>query len=58
MKTAERQQQGRAGDCIVKLKKNTIFTIYFWISKYRMGVYFLKTCFLNMQFKKSHKELY
>ena len=27
MKTAERHQQGRAGDFIVKLKKDTFFTI-------------------------------
>ena len=27
MKIAERQQQGHAGDFIVKLKKNTFFTI-------------------------------
>ena len=48
MKTAERQQQGSAGDFIVKLKKTPFLLFYFWISKYRMGGYFLKTCFLHM----------
>ena len=49
MKTAEWQQQGRTVEFFVKLKKTTPFLLfYFWISKYRMGGYFLKTCFLNM----------
>ena len=35
MRTAERQEQGRAGDFIIKLKKNNTFLLfYFWISKY------------------------
>ena len=47
MKTAERQQQGRAGG--FKLEKNPSFLpFYLWISKYQMGGYFLKTCFLNI----------
>ena len=48
MKTLERQQQGRAIEFIVKLKKAPFLLFYFWISKYQMGGYFLKTCFLNM----------
>ena len=51
MKTAEWQQWSRSGDFIVKLKK--IYLFYVWISEFRMVVYFLKTCFLNRQFKKS-----
>ena len=54
MKTAEWHQQGRSGDFIVKLKKKyTFLPFYVWISEFRMGGYFLKTCFLNRQFKKS-----
>ena len=45
MKTAERHQQGRAGDFIVKLKKTPFLLFYFWIRKYDMGSYFLKICF-------------
>ena len=46
MKTAEWHQQGRSGDFIVKLKKNTHFLLFYvWIGEFRMGVYFLKTCF-------------
>ena len=34
MKTVERQQQGRAVEYIVKLRKKTPFLlIYFWVSK-------------------------
>ena len=44
MKTAEWHQPGRSGDFIVKLKKKYIFLpFYIWISKFRMGGYFLKT---------------
>ena len=54
MKTAERHQQGHSGDFIVKLKKEyTFLPFYVWISGFRMGDYFLETCFLNRQFKKS-----
>ena len=49
MNTAEWHQRGRSGDFIVQLKK----PFYVWISKFRIGGYFLKTCFLNRQFKKS-----
>ena len=35
MKTAEWQQQGRAGNFIVKLKRTAFLLFYFWISKYR-----------------------
>ena len=48
MKTVEQQQQGRAVEFIVKLKKTPFLLFYFWINKYRMGGYFLKTCVLNM----------
>ena len=48
MKTVERQQQGSDVEFIVKLEKTPFLLFYFWISKYRMGVYFLKTYFLNM----------
>ena len=54
MKTAEWHQRGRSGDFIVKLKKKyTFLPFYVWISEFRMGGYFLKTFFLNMQLKKS-----
>ena len=54
MKTAEWHQQGRSGDFIVKLKKEYIFLpFYVWISEFRMAGFFLKTYFLNRQFKKS-----
>ena len=56
MKTAEWHKQGRSGDFIVKLKKKyTFLPFYVWISQFRMRSYFLKTCFLNRQFKKSLK---
>ena len=48
MKTAEWQQQRRAGDFIVKLKKTPFLLFYFWTSKYRMGGYFFKTYLLNI----------
>ena len=35
MTTAEWQQQGRAGNFIVKLKRMAFLLFYFWISKYR-----------------------
>ena len=48
MKPAERYQQGSASDFLFKLKKKFFFYyIIYWISKHRMGGYFLKTCFLN-----------
>ena len=48
MKTVERHQQGRSGDFIVKLKKQyTFLPFYVWLSEFRMGGNFLKTCFLN-----------
>ena len=54
MRTTEWHQRGRSGDFIVKLKKNKPFLLFYVsISKYRMGCYFLKSCFLNRQFKKS-----
>ena len=54
MKTAESHQGGLPGDFIVKLKKEyTFLPFYVWISEFRMEGYFLKTCFLNRQFKKS-----
>ena len=54
MKTAEWHQQGRSGDFIVKLKKEYIFLpFYVWVSEFRMTGFFLKTYFLNRQFKKS-----
>ena len=54
MKTAEWHQRGRSGDFIVKLKKKyTFLPFYVWISEFRKGGYFLKTFFLNRQFKKS-----
>ena len=46
MKAAERHQQGRAGNFIAKLKKPTFLLFYFWISKYRMGSYFLKYIYI------------
>ena len=52
MKTAEWHQRVRSGDFIVKLKKKNTF-LPFWISEFWMEGYFLKTCFLNRQFKKS-----
>ena len=59
MKTAEWYQRGRSGDFIVKWKKKyTFLQFYVWISEFRMGGYFLKTCFLKRQFKKPWKELY
>ena len=59
MNGATKQNRGRSGDFIVKLKKKyTFLPFYVWISEFRMGGYFLKTCFLNRQFKKFHKELY
>ena len=58
MKTAEWHQRGRSGDFIVKLKKKYTFSpFYVWISEFWMGGYFLKTCFLNRQFKNFQKEL-
>ena len=57
MKTAEWHERGRSGDFIVKLKKKYTFLLFdVWISEFRMGCYFLKTCFLNRQFKKSSQE--
>ena len=57
MKTAEWHQRARSGDFIVKLKKeNTFSPFYVWISEFQMRGYFLKTCFLNRQFKKSPQE--
>ena len=55
MKTAEWHQRDRSGDFIVKLNKKYTFLPFYhvWISEFRMGGYFLKTCFLNRQFKKS-----
>ena len=54
LKTTEWHQRGRSGDFIVKLKKKyTFLPFYVWISEFRMGGYFLKTCCLNRQFKKS-----
>ena len=54
MKTAEWDQRGRSGDFIVILKKKyTFLPFYLWINEFRMEGYFLKTCFLNRQFKKS-----
>ena len=54
MNGATQQNQGRSGDFIVKLKKKYIFLpFYIWISEFQMGGYFLKTCFLNRQFKNS-----
>ena len=50
MNGATKQNRGRSGDFIVKLKKKYNFI---WISEFRMGGYFLKTFFLNRQFKKS-----
>ena len=47
-----RQQNGT--NEVVKLKKKyTFLPFYVWISEFRMGGYFLKTFFLNRQFKKS-----
>ena len=34
-------------------KKYTFLPFYVWISEFRMRDNFLKTCFLNTQFKKS-----
>ena len=54
MKTAEWDLRGRSDDFIVILKKKyTFLPFYLWINEFRMGGYFLKTCFLNRQFKKS-----
>ena len=54
MKTAEWHQPGRSGDFIVKLKKEyTFLPFYVSISEFRIGGYFLKTCFLNRQLKNS-----
>ena len=53
MKTAEWYHQGRCGDFNFNLKKKYIFLpFYVCISEFRMRGYFLKTCFLNRQFKK------
>ena len=52
MKTAEWHQPGRSGDFIVKSKKEyTFLPFYVRISEFRMGGYFLKTCFLSRQLK-------
>ena len=54
MKIAEWHQRGGSCDFIVKLKKKyTFIPFYVWISEFQMGGYFLKTCFLNRQFKNS-----
>ena len=54
MKTAEWHQPGRSGDFIVKSKKEyTFLPFYVRISEFRMGGYFLKTCFLSRQLKNS-----
>ena len=54
MNGATKQNRGRSGDFIVKLKKKyTFLPFYVLISEFRMGGYFLKTCFLNRQIKKS-----
>ena len=54
MNGATQQNRGRSGDFIVKLKKKNIFLPFcIWISEFQMGGYFLKTCFLNRQFKNS-----
>ena len=54
VKTAGWHRRSRSGDFIVKLrKKYTFLPFYIWISEFCMGDYFLKTCFLNRQFKKS-----
>ena len=54
MNGATKHNRGRSGDFIVKLKKKyTFLPFYVWISEFRMGGYFLKTFFLNRQFKKS-----
>ena len=54
MMTAEWHQRGPCIDFIIKLKKKYTFLPFFvWISEILMGGYFLKTCFLNRQFKKS-----
>ena len=52
-----RQQNGTNEVVLVTLllnwrKKYTFSPFYVWISEFRMGGYFLKTCFLNKQFKK------
>ena len=53
MNGATKQNRGLSGDCIVKLKKKyTFLPFYIWIGESRMGGYFLKTFFLNRQFKK------
>ena len=48
MKTVERQQLGRTGDFIINPKKAPVLLLTFWKSKYRMGGYFWKICFLSM----------
>ena len=54
---AEWYQRGHSGDFIVKLKKKYTFSpFYVWTSEFWMGGYFLKTCFLNRQFKKFSEE--
>ena len=54
MNGATKQNRGRSGDFIVKLKKKyTFLSFYVWISEFRMGGYFLKTFFIKSQFKKS-----
>ena len=57
MNAVEWHQGGHSVDFIVKLKKNcTFLPICVWISEFRLGSYFLKTCFLNKHFKKSSQE--
>ena len=54
MKTTGWHQRGRSGEFIVKLKKKyTFLPFYVWIREFRMVGYFLKTYFLNKQFRKS-----
>ena len=54
MRREEWHQRGPSGDFIVKLKKKyTFLPFYICASEFRMGGYFLKTCFLNKQSKKS-----
>ena len=49
----ELQQPGQGIGLIVRLRKPPFWLFYFRISKYHMGGYFLKTCFLKIYFKKS-----
>ena len=58
MKAAGWQQRGRSSDFIekniqLKLKKINTLLFYICISELRIGGYFLKTCFLIMELKKS-----